>query len=1454
MQGPRSGSDDEAFLDDILDRFLSASLAAEAEVPCLDEALKSRPDLRRQVEDLLSLSRAVVDAPAPMPASVPGFRLERRLGRGGMASVWLARQESLGGRPVALKILLDPLIVGRRARSRFMVEARALARLRHRNVVPVHDVYDAQTFVGYAMEWLEGQPLSRALPMHRVLGDGVRDHLRRTLGLQANAKLQSKPWQFIADVGAQLARALEAVHRAGIVHRDVKPSNVVFHPDGTPVLIDFGVVRDFESELGTLEGEFVGTPAFAAPEQLKGAWKQVGPAADIYSLGATLYCLCTGELPNGSGSALEVLHRMESRSVPPDPRRNAGVPRDLAVIVQKAMEARPDRRYSTAARMAEDLERLLQGRPIHARPIHPFARVVRFVGRHRRIVNAGLLGGGLATLALAVLSIYLWVAPARTREYVRRARIELLEPYHVELARTRDHPAGHEILGPEFKARPILAVERYTSALSAYDRAIAWSMGGDSMLRSERETVALARALLSEEAVGAINDPLQPFVESWRRGGMDSQLPAGLLEQASESELRQVGLLAYLLGAPAACHEAWEGLAAAPGVDPLLDAGRGTVLMQQERGLPLALPRLLAALQEFPESTYLRACAADVYLRLGKPQLSRTLLSGTTEGARKDPYDLSLVVMADLEAWDGNFERAVQLHGQAIAAPLTAYRSHWHRGLLLAGTGQIQAAMTDFVALVQSRSCRGAERAHLIEAGHRWWEALDRQRQFEALDRVMIEGRGNPLSGLLEVAATFESNSENAAEFGTWEPPQVFLKRWKSVNADVGFSAPGVATGGLAAAALLWMTVQDELRWIRMLTSNDRYSFVATSLFLAELWKRLLASLPSSVRILVGCAGTRIARSWLHAFGALVVATSIAQRADAQQPLLDLPGHEAGEHFGFEVLRLPDLDSDGLPDLAVAGRDSLSGRGTLFLYSSTGTLIDRVNGIAPGDHFSQCMELLDDLDGGGLPDLAVAAPLEDAGALADSGRVRILSLEALVASGDLTGSVLATFDGSTAAAFCGTGLARIPDLDGDGYGELVVGLPGAGSNNQGQAVVLSSMDWSTVYFSQAGEDQWQALGQTVARLGDVDGDGTDDLAIGSPGATIAGDFAAGMARVWSGASLNTATPVTLHVLTGSHAYERVGWGLEDVGDIDGDDLDDFVVGAPETGTSTGLFAEVGKVRLHSAFDARVLWTGEGQVVGDSYGIRIASLGDLDADGWPEIAVSAPQKFNAGPGYVDVVRIPSGQPYLRIPGAPVDEEFGVQLRAADVDLDGQQDMMVGAFRSDIQSSESGRLTVYTAVGCRPVTKVYCVAKRDSFGGLSSIGTSGFPSLTGPVDDFHVTARGVLSATTGWLTWGLHVTPGYDPFAASGSPPIAFGSSPFASMRCVGRPFFQTARIPSGGSGHGSSDGAFAHHLSQSDLAAAGVGAGTTIYAQWWFVDGGLADGLGHTNAVAITVQN
>ena len=321
---------------------------------------------------------SVTPPPAP-PTELPrirGYDVQRVLGRGGMGVVYSAWHRRLR-RPVAMKMLLAGAYALPQELERFLREAETVAGLQHANIVQVLEAGDVDGRPYFTMEFVEGGSLAQKLT-------GTPQPARQS-----------------ADLMAVVAEAVHAAHKHGVVHRDLKPGNILLTAAGTPKLTDFGVARRLEGAAGlTQSGAPLGTPSYMAPEQAEGNSSDLGPAADTYALGAILYELLTGRAPVRAEPGAETLRQFVSQYPVPPSRLNAAVPRDLETICLKCLEKDPGRRYASAAALAEDLQRFQRNEPIIARPIGPAGRVLRWSRRDPS--GAALVATALALVALAM--------------------------------------------------------------------------------------------------------------------------------------------------------------------------------------------------------------------------------------------------------------------------------------------------------------------------------------------------------------------------------------------------------------------------------------------------------------------------------------------------------------------------------------------------------------------------------------------------------------------------------------------------------------------------------------------------------------------------------------------------------------------------------------------------------------------------------------------------------------------------------------------------------------------------------------------------------------------------------------------------------------------------------------------------------------------------------------------
>jgi serine/threonine protein kinase/tetratricopeptide (TPR) repeat protein len=359
---------------------------------------------------------------------IAGYEVYDVIGAGGMGVVYRARHLKLN-RLVAIKMLLLGAYASREDMECLRQEAQSVASLRHPNIVQVYDVDEHEGFPYYAMELLEGGDLAKTL--------------------------QGKPRaaREAAELVRVLASAVHAAHLAGIVHRDLKPGNILLNVDETPKIGDFSLSRKVERDSTILTSlRQAGTPSYMAPEQAAGKSNAVQPAVDIYSLGAVLYELLTGRPPFTAETSAETRRQViEEEPVPPS-RLNSRVPRDLETICLKCLQKDPSRRYETAADLADDLERFIQGEPIHARPVGIVEQIFKWC-RRRPSTTIAIAVSVLAMIGAVTGGIWLQrVENARQTEAVvrreaARASIESALPLFSQFVKSRQWSDAAGVLG-----------------------------------------------------------------------------------------------------------------------------------------------------------------------------------------------------------------------------------------------------------------------------------------------------------------------------------------------------------------------------------------------------------------------------------------------------------------------------------------------------------------------------------------------------------------------------------------------------------------------------------------------------------------------------------------------------------------------------------------------------------------------------------------------------------------------------------------------------------------------------------------------------------------------------------------------------------------------------------------------------------------------------------------------
>ncbi len=313
-----------------------------------------------------------------IPKQIKNYEILGVLGRGGMGVVYKARQRGLN-RMAALKMILAAGHASGDELLRFQTEAEAVAKLAHPNIVQIFEVSESDGHPFFSLEYVDGGTLS---------------------GKLANNPL---PARQAAELVEPLARAMFYAHQNGILHRDLKPGNILLTLQGTPKIADFGLAKrmDDDSSNNTGTGSILGTPAYMAPEQAEGKIRELGPGVDIYALGSVLYHSLTGRPPFLGETVLDTLQQVKNDDPLPPSRLQPKVPKDLETICLKCLQKEPRKRYETANELADDLQRFLKNEPIKARPVSLVERAVKWAKRRPQVAAL------LATLVFVIVGGFL---------------------------------------------------------------------------------------------------------------------------------------------------------------------------------------------------------------------------------------------------------------------------------------------------------------------------------------------------------------------------------------------------------------------------------------------------------------------------------------------------------------------------------------------------------------------------------------------------------------------------------------------------------------------------------------------------------------------------------------------------------------------------------------------------------------------------------------------------------------------------------------------------------------------------------------------------------------------------------------------------------------------------------------------------------------------------------------
>ena len=581
-------------LADILDNYLE--LLEQGQPEQAEALLTRQPHLEEPLREYLAglkLLRAGTgpddgsDATLPnllqirlgVPAKLGEFELLREIGRGGMGVVYEARQISLD-RKVAVKVMHLPRGLDDKQRIRFENEARAAALLSHPHIVPVYAVGHEGAIHYYAMRYIQGGALRDAMDSAQAQGENslalglnsqvaVSDSRSRRLAiLQAlaacshrQAKLSREHCTVLASMFRQAALALQAAHELGVVHRDVKPSNLLLDMQGALWITDFGLARAPFNDCVTGSGDILGTLQYMSPEQARGNKAFVDHRSDIYSLGVTMYEALASTRPFEGEHHAEMISTILSGRYKPLGSMQPGIPADLVNVVTKAMSLEPSERYPSAAALAEDLQRFMEGKATLARPPGMLQGALRWASRRRAVLLAALAVSSLVSVILAAAVVIVSYNASSTQQKLDANRTAF-EQFGIRTAEwLRETPGASEV------RRQVL-----TQVLNA-QRQLLSQVGETPQLRGDHAmTLAKIAALHAElgdypQAIANYQAAQLRWQDlSEKKGNGDS--PPGSANPAVERAicLNQLGLLHSRSGHPdAALAALQEALVQSPG-------------------------------------------------------------------------------------------------------------------------------------------------------------------------------------------------------------------------------------------------------------------------------------------------------------------------------------------------------------------------------------------------------------------------------------------------------------------------------------------------------------------------------------------------------------------------------------------------------------------------------------------------------------------------------------------------------------------------------------------------------------------------------------------------------------------------------------------------------------------------------------------------------------------------
>ncbi|MBI3272970.1 MAG: protein kinase [Planctomycetes bacterium] len=657
----------------------------------------------------------------PTPGRKPGdpdgtgrlgpYTLFRVLGSGGMGVVYEAVHDRLP-RKVALKCLPSALATHPSAVQRFLREARAASRLQHPNLVPVFDVGQAGQTWYFAMEYIEGETLDELVKAKRLSLDDA------------------------ARAARDVARGLACAHAQGILHRDVKPANIIREPGGRVVLTDFGLSLQSDLAALTAAGKVVGTAAFMSPEQASGDREAMDARTDVYSLGATLYHLSTGRAPFEGRSFEGVLANVLLREPAPPRTLNRRITEDLETITLKAMEKEPSRRYPSADAFADDLERFLRGDAIQARPTSVVGRIARKAARHPRWVAVAC-----ALLAVAVaggLAVASSVLKARREVELRKAEAE-----RQEAERVRHEEAAARARAIEDEARALAA---QAAAIRLQDRAAA--------LRLLERAVDLAPVLpeLYLQRGRTHRDG-----GDWKKAVKDFSKAIELSPKTIEGYFER-GITSYMAQDHLKVFGDLQTVLTMQPNHPLADVGRGCVAYLQMKW-KACIASMTKALEKDPKNALAYAIRGEASVQMGKPD------EGALDFERAlqiEPQNLTaLTARAALRLGQGRNAEAVADADASVRVFAANAIGLQFRGIAKARLGRFAEAVLDLEAAARLRPLREDGWFALAESDYMIGRL---ERAEELAGKAAEHGFSGPLCAFLRGMARAELGKLDAAD------------------------------------------------------------------------------------------------------------------------------------------------------------------------------------------------------------------------------------------------------------------------------------------------------------------------------------------------------------------------------------------------------------------------------------------------------------------------------------------------------------------------------------------------------------------------------------------------------------------------------------------------------------------------------------------------------------------